>query len=98
MREQRCSRLPLAENCGTGWQTTADCQSASGLTTRCRLTTCPTIELEFDYDCLYLGVLLQSVLAQFASDSGLLEPAEWSPWVQNVIAVHPHRAGPHAIG
>ena len=40
--------------------------------------------LEFDCDRLHFGVLLQAVLAQFASDTGLLEPAERSPGVENV--------------
>jgi hypothetical protein len=39
--------------------------------------------LEFNDDGLHLGVLLQSILAEFTPDAGLLEPAEWSPGVED---------------
>ena len=50
-----------------------------------------------DY-CFHFGVLLQSVLAQFAADSGLLEPAERRGRVEHVVAVYPHGAGANIVG
>ena len=52
---------------------------------------------EFDCDCLHFGVLLQPILAKFPSNSGLLESAEWSPGVEDIVTVHPSCAGPHII-
>ena len=50
-----------------------------------------------DRDRLDFRVLLQRVLAHFASDSGLLEAAKRSCRVEDVEAVHPHRARPHVV-
>src|SRR5260370_40196375 len=39
----------------------------------------------------------KSVYAEFAPDPALLEPAERRSRVENVVAIHPHRARAHAI-
>src|SRR6202030_3433958 len=53
--------------------------------------------LEFHDDGLHLGVLLQPIFAEFTSNAGLLEAAEWSPGIEDVVAVHPDSPGSHAV-
>src|SRR3954470_14874918 len=53
---------------------------------------------ELDRDRLYFRVLLERVLAHFATDAGLLKAAEWSGRVEHVEAVDPDSAGTNVVG
>src|ERR1700678_1498012 len=54
-------------------------------------------ELKLYGDSLNFCVLLQSVLAEFAADSGLLEAAERGARIEDVVAIHPNRARTDAV-
>jgi hypothetical protein len=48
---------------------------------------------QIDVNRLDLGIVVQSVLAEFSTDSRVLEPSEWDLGVQFVVAVDPDCAG-----
>src|SRR6266436_9403681 len=55
------------------------------------------ISSELDGNGFYFRIVGQAVFAEFAADAGLLESAEWSAGVEDVVAIHPHGAGADAV-
>src|ERR1051326_176921 len=54
--------------------------------------------LEFHGNRFYLGVLLQTIFAEFTADTRLLESAERGRRIEDVIAIDPHRTRADAVG
>ena len=53
--------------------------------------------LEFRDYRLHLSVLLKAILAQFPTDSRLLEASKWGPRIHHVLTIDPYRASADPI-
>ena len=57
-----------------------------------------SFSVDFDGHILDLGVFMQSILAELATESGLLEAAEGRLIEDGLVAIDPDRAGVERVG